>query len=110
MPTIFPPAGLSLEFGLLALNKTCEGIMSGDGCLSKCFYGQQKSIDSYYGGVPKGFGGTADADGEGGANKFSAVVLQLENVHGMMGSPMRMFDDMVLLRDPGEGDSGGSRW
>jgi len=105
------PQDLSLEFGLLVLNKTC-GIMSGDGCPSQCFYGQQKLIDGYYGGVPKGFGAMADADpcGEGGANKFSAVVLQLENVHGMMGSPMRLFDDMVLLRDPGEGDSGGSQW
>lgn len=85
--------------------------MSGDGCPSKCLY-QQKTIDSYYGGVPQYFGGIADADqcGEGGANKFSAVVLQLENVHGMMGSPMRQFDDMVLLRDPGEGDNGVSRW
>lgn len=85
--------------------------MSGDGC-SLNYIGQQKSIDSYYGGVPQRDGGFADTDrcGEGGANKFSAVVLQLEKVHGMMGSPMRMFDDMVLLRDPGEGDSGSSRW
>lgn len=104
----FSPAGLPLELRLLDLNQTC-GIMSGDGCPSTCCYGQKKLFDSYYGGVPQGM---ADADpcGEGGANKFSAGVLQLQNVHGMMGSPMRLFDDMVLLRDPGEGDGGVSRW
>lgn len=89
--------------------------MSGDGGKTDWSFAPIKSIESYYGGVPECFAGNiADADhlfGEGGANKFSGVVLQLVmNGHGMMGFPMRLFDDMVLLRDPGEGDGGKTGW
>lgn len=82
-----------------------SGTGAGDGGKTGWSFAPIKSIESYHGGVPEYFAG------EGGANKFSVVVLQLVmNVHGMMGFPMRLFDDMVLLRDPGEGDGGKTSW
>jgi hypothetical protein len=97
-------------------SETMSGNGAGDGGKTGWSVAPVKSIESYhYGGVPECFAGnTADADhlfGDVGANKFAGVVLHLlMHVHGMMGFPMRLLDDMVLLRDPGEGDGGKTTW
>lgn len=94
---------------------TMSGTGAGDGGKTGWALAPVQSIESDYGGVPERFAGNiAGADhlfGEGEANRLSAEVLQVVvTAHGMMGFPMRPFDDMVLLRDPGEGDGGKTMW